>query len=255
MAWDPKTYLAFADARTRPARDLLARVTLAAPQRVADLGCGPGNSTALLVERWPEARVEGIDNSPAMLAEAQESGVRAQWTLGDVAQWSPEARYDLIFSNATFQWVPDHPSLLPRLVSCLADGGVVAFQVPRNFREPCHTLIHEVASDPRWHAKLKGVRDWWSVLEPEAYYDLLAPHAQAIDIWETRYVQLLEGPDAVYRWMSGTGLRPFADALEGDERDAFLEEYRTRVASAYPERADGITLYPFQRLFCVAMRK
>ncbi len=255
MAWDPKTYLAFADARTRPARDLLARVDLVAPQTIVDLGCGPGNSTALLVERWPDASVEGIDNSPAMIAEAQKTGPRAKWTLADVAQWSPEARRDLIFSNATFQWVPGHESLLPRLMSHLADEGILAFQVPRNFSEPCHTLTHEVAAEPRWREKLKGVRDWWNVLEPETYYDLLAPHGRAIDIWETRYVQLLEGPDAVYRWMMGTGLRPFADALEGEERQAFLDEYRRRVARAYPQRADGITLYPFQRLFCVAVRK
>ncbi|HXL99282.1 MAG TPA: trans-aconitate 2-methyltransferase [Rhizomicrobium sp.] len=254
MAWDPKTYMTFAAERTRPAAELLARVPLDNPKHVADLGCGPGNSTALLAARWPDADVEGVDSSAEMLAEARASGIKARWTLADVAQWAPAAPCDAVFSNATLQWVPDHPVLLPRLMAQVRGGGVFAFQVPRNFGEPCHTLIHEIAHDGPWAARLKGVRDWWNVLEPEAYFGILEPHARALDIWETRYVQVLEGEDAVYRWMSGTGLRPFANALQGGEREAFLEEYRKRVAEAYPMRASGKTLYPFQRLFAVARR-
>jgi trans-aconitate 2-methyltransferase len=228
MAWDPKTYLTF--------------------------GSGPGNSTALLAARWPDADIEGVDSSPEMLEEARASGVRARWTHADIASWEPSSRFDVIYSNATFQWLPDHANLLPRLVSYLTPDGVFAFQVPRNFDEPCHTLIHEVATNGTWAAKLKGVRDWWNVLAPEAYFDILEPRLRHIDIWETRYVQTLTGEDAVYRWMMGTGLRPFANALEGDEREAFLSEYRKRVGAAYPMRASGVTLYPFQRLFCVARK-
>ena len=251
MAWDPKTYLVFGEERTRPARELLARIDAASPKRVVDLGCGPGNSTALLASRWPEAKLEGVDNSREMLAEAKSSPFRATWTEADVATWSPSASYDVIFSNATLQWVPDHARLLPAIMKQVAKDGVFAFQVPRNFHEPCHTLIHDVAGDVRWRAKLEGVRDWWNVLEPEAYFGILEPHARATDIWETRYVQVLQGEDAVFRWMSGTGLRPYAHALEGAEREAFLAEYRQRVAVAYPRRESGVTLYPFQRLFCV----
>ena len=254
MAWDPKTYMTFAAERTRPAAELLARVPLDNPKRVADLGCGPGNSTALLAARWPAADVEGVDNSAEMLAEARVSGIKARWTLADVAHWAPALPCDAVFSNATLQWVPDHAVLLPRLMAQVRDGGVFSFQVPRNFGEPCHTLIHEIAQNGPWAARLKNVRDWWNVLEPEAYFAILEPHARVLDIWETRYVQVLEGEDAVYRWMSGTGLRPFANALEGAEREAFLEEYKKRVAQAYPMRASGKTLYPFQRLFAVARR-
>jgi len=254
MAWDPKTYMQFAGERTRPAAELLARVPLEDPRRVADLGCGPGNSTALLAARWPQADLEGVDNSPQMLAEARASGVKARWTQADVALWNPAAPCDVVFSNATLQWVGDHASLLPRLMAHLAPDGIFAFQVPRNFTEPCHVLIREVADGGPWAAKLKNVRDWWNVLEPEAYFAILEPCARAIDIWETRYVQLLDGEDAVYRWMSGTGLRPFADALQGEEREAFLAEYKRRVATAYPRRESGKTLYPFQRLFAVARR-
>jgi trans-aconitate 2-methyltransferase len=254
MAWDPKTYMNFAAERTRPAAELLARVPIDSPRRVADLGCGPGNSTALLAARWPDADLEGVDNSPEMLVEARASGTKAHWTRADVARWVPDAPCDAIFSNATLQWLPDHATLLPRLMAQLREGGAFAFQVPRNFGEPCHTLIHEIAHNGPWAEKLKGARDWWNVLEPEAYFGILEPHAHAIDIWETRYVQVLDGEDAIYRWMSGTGLRPFADALEGAERDAFLAAYKSRVAAAYPMRASGKTLYPFQRLFAVARR-
>ena len=254
MAWDPKTYLNFGAERTRPAAELLARVALEAPAKVVDLGCGPGNSTALLAERWPAAVLEGVDSSPEMLEEAKRSGVKARWSQTDIAKWNPDASYDVIFSNATFQWLPDHKTLLPRLMSCVAEGGAFAFQVPRNFDEPCHTLIHAVAREGAWAPKLTNVRDWWNVLEPQAYFGILEPMARMIDIWETTYVQVLEGEDAVFRWMSGTGLRPFANALDGQEREDFLSEYRRRVGEAYPQRQSGKTLYPFRRLFCVARR-
>jgi trans-aconitate 2-methyltransferase len=252
MTWDPTAYLAFADERTRSARELLARIDLENPRCVADLGCGPGNSTALLARRWPDAALEGVDSSAEMLAEAKKSPFAARWIEADISDWRPAASYDVIYSNATLQWVADHPRLLPDIMSHVAKGGVFAFQVPRNFGEPCHTLIREVAADGPWASKLREVRDWWNVLEPEAYFAIVEPMARSVDIWETRYVQALRGEDAVYRWMTGTGLRPFADALEGAEREAFLSEYRTRVARAYPRRRSGVTLYPFQRLFCVA---
>jgi trans-aconitate 2-methyltransferase len=254
MAWDPKTYLTFGAERTRPAAELLARIAVDAPARVIDLGCGPGNSTALLAERWPRADIEGVDNSPEMLAEARGANIRARWSQADIASWQPSSRFDVIYSNATFQWVADHATLMPRLASYVAEDGIFAFQVPRNFDEPCHTLIHDVAMNGPWAAKLKGVRDWWNVLAPEAYFDILEPCFAHIDVWETRYVQTLTGEDAVYRWMMGTGLRPFANALGGEEREAFLNEYRRRVSKAYPRRASGVTLYPFQRLFCVAQK-
>ena len=251
MAWDPKIYLAFGEERTRPARELLAQIDLTHPAHVVDLGCGPGNSTALLAARWPDAELEGIDSSAEMLEEARRSKFEANWLQADIAQWNPSRTYDVVYSNATFQWIADHARLLPAIAKHLAPEGVFAFQVPRNFEEPCHTLIREVARNGPWRDKLKDVRDWWNVREPEEYFDILEPHARALDLWETTYQQVLEGEDAVYRWMMGTGLRPFANALEGAEREAFLAEYRTRVGQAYPRRESGVTLYPFRRLFCV----
>jgi trans-aconitate 2-methyltransferase len=255
VTWNPKTYLAFGDERTRPAAELVARISKEHPKRIADLGCGPGNSTSLLAARWPDAELDGIDNSPAMLATARKSGIRARWIEADVSSWTPDEACDLIYSNATLQWVSNHETLVPRLVSFLAPGGVLAFQVPRNFDLPSHAIAQELARDPRWADKLARVRDWWTVREPAEYFEILEPLAHRIDIWETRYLQTLVGADAVYRWVLGTGLRPFVDALEGEEREAFLAEYRSRAARAYPQRASGITLFPFLRLFCVATRR
>lgn len=252
MAWDPKTYLAYGNERTRSAAELLARIAQDDPHVVVDLGCGPGNSTALLTDRWPDADVEGVDNSPEMLAEAKKADIPARWTLADVAAWKPAKTPDVIYSNATFQWVPDHATLLPRLVSFLPEGGVFAFQVPRNFLEPSHTIIKEVAANGPWAETLEKLGDVAGVLSPEAYFAMLEPCCTHIDIWETRYVQTLTGEDAVYRWVMGTGLRPYANALEGEEREGFLSTYRRRVAEAYPMRKSGVTLFPFQRLFCVA---
>jgi trans-aconitate 2-methyltransferase len=252
MAWDPKTYLNFGDHRTRPAAELLARIDVNAPGRAVDLGCGPGNSTALLAARWPEAQITAIDNSREMLEAARGSGVRATWCEADVGTWTPDVPQDVVFSNATLQWIPNHHTLLPRLMNCVAPGGVFAMQVPRNFGEPAHQRILEVARGKSWAHKFEGVRNWHHVQSPEAYFGLLEPHAASIDIWETQYCQVLEGEDAVLGWMRGTGLRPFLAVLDEGERAEFLEDYRAALARAYPRRASGVTLFPFLRLFVVA---
>ncbi len=253
MTWNPQTYLAFADQRTRPAADLLARVPAERPTRVIDLGCGPGNSTALLAARWPDARLEGLDSSAPMLDQARAGGVPASWILGDIAAWTPSAPYDVIYSNATLQWLPDQAALFSRLMSFVKPGGVFAFQVPVNFNAPSHVLMRETAVDPRWREKLADVRDIQRG-SAGAYYDMLKPHAAALDIWQTEYLQVLEGEDAVYRWVSGTGLRPFVQALEDEAREAFIAAYKAKLNQAYPRRADGSTLFPFQRLFVVALK-
>ena len=253
MAWDPKTYLDFEDERTRPAIELLARVPHKSPTHVIDLGCGPGNSTALLARRWPKAKLEGLDSSEAMLDQARRSGIPATWHSGDIPSWAPSVRYDVIFANAALHWLGDQDALLKRLMSYLAPEGVLAFQVPANFNEPSHRLMRDVAASGLWAGKLKGVRN--IVLGTEqGYYEMLEPLASHLDIWQTTYLQVLSGEDAVYRWVSGTGLRPFLEALDAQEREAYAREYKARLNQAYPMRASGKTLFPFQRLFVVARR-
>jgi trans-aconitate 2-methyltransferase len=251
--WDPKTYLAFADERTRPAAELLARVPVEAPERVVDLGCGPGNSTALLADRWPDAHIEGIDSSPEMIRQARESGVKAEWSVANIADWTASAPYDVVYSNAALHWVGDQASLLPRLMRSVRPDGALAFQVPLNFDMPSHVLMREVAREGSWAAKLRDVRNI-VLMSAEQSFDILEPYAKALDIWETEYLQVMEGPDAVYRWVSGTGLRPFVQALDGAERDGFVEAYKPRLNAAYPMRDSGKTLFPFRRLFVVARR-
>jgi len=251
MAWDPKTYLAFGAERTRPAEDLLARIPVGRPERVADLGCGPGNSTALLRSRWPDAEIDAIDFAPEMLTDARSSGVDARFIEADIETWRPGVQYDVIYSNAALQWLPGHESLLPRLFSFVRPGGALAVQVPRNFDELCHRLIREAVADPRWRDQLKDVRDWWNVLPPETYFDLLSPPARSVDMWETRYFHILDGEDPVFKWMMGTGLRPFAGALKSPLKDEFLEHYRGLLSRAYPPRPGGKTIHRFLRLFFV----
>jgi trans-aconitate 2-methyltransferase len=251
MSWNPSVYLTFADERTRPAAELLARVPGDRPKRIADLGCGPGNSTGLLAARWPNASVEGIDSSPAMIEAAKKSGLKAQFALADIATWAPDGAYDVIFSNATYQWLPDHSTLLPRLMSFIVGGGVFAFQVPNNQYAPSHTLMRDVAAQGPWAEKLADVRGIF-VEKAQTYFDILAPHAASVDIWTTEYLHVFDGEDAVFKWVSGTGLRPYLDALSGDDRERFVSEYKARLNVVYPRRADGKTLLPFSRLFAVA---
>jgi trans-aconitate 2-methyltransferase len=254
VTWQPERYLAFADQRTRPARDLLARVPLTDAGRIADLGCGPGNSTALLAQRWPDAAIMGIDSSPEMLAQARASGVRARWIRAEIATWSPDRPLDLIYSNAALHWLDDHATLLPRLLSQLRARGALAVQMPRNFRAPSHALLGETARSGPWADRLAGLLDRQPVAAPAGYYDLLAPLAEALDLWETEYLHVLDGDDPVLNWTRGTALRPIRHALEPEQYAAFEAAYAARLRAAYPRRADGRTLFPFRRLFIVARR-
>ena len=254
MTWQPERYLAFADQRTRPALDLLARVPLAHPARVADLGCGPGNSTALLAQRWPEAAVIGVDSSPEMLAQARVSGVRATWIDADIGGWTPDRPLDLIYANAALQWLGEHAVLLPRLLGRLRADGVLAVQMPRNFEEPSHALLRETARSGPWADRLTGTLERPPVAAPAWYHDLLAPHAAALDIWETEYLHVLAGDDPVLSWTRGTALRPIMQVLDAAQFAAFETAYAARLRAAYPRRIDGCTLFPFRRLFIVARR-
>lgn len=256
MRWDPAVYGGFAAPRLRPVFDLLARVPLEAPRRVVDLGCGGGQATRLLARRWPDADITGLDSSPDMLADAaaQDEGGRITWRQGDAGRWHPEQPMDLVFSNAALHWLDDHATLLPRLFDAVAPGGVLAVQMPRNHGAPSHTGMAEAALAGPWAATLRPLLRPSPVAPPEVYYDLLAPRAARLDIWETEYLHVLDGDDPVVRWTSGTALAPLLQALDDAGRAAFLDDYRARMASAYPRRADGRTLLPFRRLFLVAQR-
>ncbi len=253
--WDPNQYLKFSDHRLRPALDLMAQIPLDGPRAIYDLGCGPGNITRLLAERWPGAAVTGVDTSADMLAKARKEAPGVAFEQADIAHWSPPAPADLLFSNATFHWLDDHALLLPRLVSHLAPDGVLAVQMPCNRDSPSHLLMDATAADGPWRARLPQIRPVYrSVETTEAYYRILAPVVRQVDIWETTYLHVLDGDNPVVEWTKGTALRPYLDALDEPERSQFLAAYAARIVDAYPKQPDGSTLLAFRRIFFTARR-
>jgi len=254
MRWDPGQYLRFGDARARPFADLMARVPAEAPDLVVDLGCGPGNLTRTLAERWPGADVVGVDSSAEMVerALADGDGPRLGFEVGDLSEWAPDRPVDVLTSNATLQWVPGHLDLLHRLVTAVRPGGWLAFQVPGNFGEPSHAVLADILAGPRWRTRLTGVTlERPTSEEPLMYLAALVALGCTVDVWETTYLQVLEGPDAIVSWMTGTGLRPVLGLLDGAEQEEFVADYRERVAPAYPEHDFG-TVLPYRRIFAVA---
>ena len=261
--WNPALYLRFANERTRPAAELLARVPLDAAQvrRVVDLGCGPGNSTELLVQRFAGAQVLGIDNSEAMLEAARAQLPQADFVAADIATWAPSAGQapDLIYANASLQWVGAHAHLIPHLFAQLAPGGVLAIQMPDNRQEATHRLMRELAQGPQYVAHIGGAAaSRTDILPIGAYYDLLAApqaHSASVDVWHTIYQHPMESAAAIVQWLRGTGLKPFVEGLPAHLQAEFLAEYERRVDAAYPVRADGKRLLAFPRLFLVAQRQ
>jgi trans-aconitate 2-methyltransferase len=256
--WNADQYLKFANERTQPSRDLVARIALDAPGTIIDLGCGPGNSTQIVTQRWPEAAVSGLDSSPAMIQAARRDYPGQDWAVGDITEWASAAgpAFDLVFTNAALQWVGDHDALYPALLGRVAPGGALAVQVPANREAPSQRAIREVAHADRWrpHFPADGVREW-RVQSAGFYYDCLVGRAAHLDIWYTDYVQVMDSTAAIVEWYKGTGLRPFLDALASDElRERFLADYLAALGPHYPPQADGKVLFPFRRLFLVAYR-
>ena len=267
--WDPAQYLRFSDQRLRPALDLLGQVPLTAPERVVDLGCGAGNVTAILKQRFPAAEVTGVDGDAAMLQKARAAAPGCRFEQGDFATWVPSGRpspdlsgqpsgdptnaLDLIFSNAALQWVGGHATLFPRLISLLAPGGVLAVQMPAMHDAPLRRLQYVVAAQGPWAERLGGHASAPPILDPPGYWDLLRPLVTSLDIWETTYLHPLTGEDAVVEWAAGSSLRPFLEPLEPAQRAAFRSAYAEALRPHYPRRADGTTLLPFRRLFMIAV--
>ena len=273
--WDPRTYLRFGTERARPFFDLVSRVQAETPGFVADLGCGPGNLTAALAARWPAARVLGVDSSPEMIEAAQAEAARAEappaeaaraeaaaaeagvqagrltFQLADLRTWQPDQPIDVITCNAVLQWIPGHQELLTSWVRWLASGGWLAFQLPGNFDQPSHSILRELASAPRWRPLLDGAQLNRQAGEPVDYLALLAGAGCEVDAWETTYLHVLHGEDAVVDWYKGSGLRPVLAALPPAPAEEFLAEYRERIRAAYPPAPYG-TVLPFRRVFVVA---
>jgi trans-aconitate 2-methyltransferase len=252
--WSSRQYVMFENERTRPVRDLLAAVPVAEPGQVVDLGCGPGNSTEVLARRFPGAKVSGLDSSPDMIAAARKRMPDVGFEVADLRTWTAPGPFDVILSNAVFQWVPGHETILPALISKLAEGGSLAIQMPDNQGEQAHLLMQQLAAEGPWADKLKDSTR--PALPPaDWYYGLLQPHCSRVDIWRTTYYHVLQGgPSAIVEWFKGSALRPYLDPLAENESQDFLKRYTDMIAQAYPTQADGAVLLPFPRLFMVATR-
>jgi trans-aconitate 2-methyltransferase len=255
--WDPNQYLQFAEQRTLPCRDLIQRVDLTAPANTIDLGCGPGNSAAVIAGRWPNAKITGLDSSEDMIAAARLSQPKHNWIVGNIPSWAQgdNQPLDLVCSNAAMQWVDDHATAFARLMRRVAPGGALAVQMPGNCDAPAHSLMRDLAASPAWRDHFpRGVREW-HVHDLPFYYDVLSPHAKRIDLWATEYIHNMPESGAIVEWYRGTGLRPFLDSLTTDsDRDRFTNEYGERLRATYPTQSDGRLLFPFRRLFMVAYR-
>lgn len=253
--WSAAQYLKFEDERTQPARDLLSRVPLQAPKSIVDLGCGPGNSTAVLESRYPDAQLMGIDSSPDMIRKAKETLPHREFAVGDLESYSPPGSVDLFYSNAVFQWLKrdERFKIVKRLMETQPSGGVFALQVPDNLSEPSHVLMRETAEDGPWASTLAKVgRDTFQTTQE--IYDELKPVSSRVDIFHTSYYHALESHEAIIEWVKGTGLRPYLDPLSAEEKNGYLEEYLKRLQAAYPVSVDGRVLLRYPRLFVVAVK-
>ena len=252
--WNAQQYEKFDAERTLPVRDLVARISLDPVRSMIDLGCGPGKSTSVLRDRWPDADITGLDNSPEMIAAAQKTCPGERWVSGDIAEWASAGNqtFDLVFSNAALHWVPNHKALFPQLLE--RSRGAFAAQMPANFNGPAHELMREMALSPPWRPSFPQLPQWHS-RRPEFYYDLLAPLSSRLDVWETEYVHVMPDATAIVEWFKGTGLRPYLDALgSSEDRERFTADYVAGIRERYQARPDGRVLFPFRRTFLVAYR-
>ena len=247
-AWNPNQYLKFKNERTQPSRDLISRIALENPATILDLGCGPGNSTAALRRRWPDARVAGLDNSPEMIQAASKDFPGGEWILADVTTFQPPAQSDLIFANATLQWLQHHETLLPRLFGFVKPGGALAVQVPA--AAPLAGAVIAVAADPAWRAQTAGCERLQNYRTPEYYFDIIRRLGSHFEIWQTTYYHILASQQGLIEWHRGTGLKPFLDRLPDDAaRSEFEKEVLKKISPFYPAQADGRVLFPFKRIF------
>ncbi|HEY6270701.1 MAG TPA: methyltransferase domain-containing protein [Terriglobales bacterium] len=255
--WDANLYLKFSGQRARPATDLIAQIELENPRRVIDLGCGSGNSTEQLRRRWPQADLTGLDNSPDMLKQARNNHPDWKWIQSGVEEWAPESTFDLIFSNACLHWVADHARLFPRLLSYLAQGGALAVQMPNSYHLAAHTIMQEVANDPSapWSHTLAGAAETYSVQPAAFYYDTLRKLSSRINVWQTEYLQIMDGPRAILDWVRGTAMRRFTEPLPSDEqRTQFEQRCLERFERSYRANDQGKTLFPYRRIFVIVYR-
>lgn len=253
--WDANLYLKFAKERSQPSLDLISRINLADPRRIIDLGCGPGNSTAMLRQHWADSDITGLDSSAEMIDAAIKAYPAEKWILANAASWIADKPFDLVFSNAALQWLPNHESLFPHLISQVTFGGALAIQLPAHYQSPLNQITLEVSRNRSWSEQMELPRNALTEKTPSFYYEVLQPLSTMLEIWETEYYHILDSPEGILEWFRGTGLRPFLEALQTEEqKNNFEQMLLDGITLAYPRQKDGRVLFPFRRLFIVAYR-
>ena len=250
--WDNALYDCFRSQRTQPATDLVSRIPNHQPSTVADLGCGGGNSTAVLRARWPDAKIIGVDNSEEMLGAARKNQGEVSWVKADIAAWEPPHSFDVLFSNAALQWVPDHETLIPRLLQYITKEGVLAVQVPDHYDSPLYRVLLEVSRDPRWSSRMEVARDSLTRHPVPFYYDVLSGRVAQLDLWTTEYQHVLSSHEDILTFHRGTGMRPYLESLDENETEAFERQVLVGYRDAFPVQPDGNVIFPFKRIFFLA---
>ena len=255
LNWNPQQYLKFAGERTQPSIDLAARIAVDNPTHVIDIGCGPGNSTQVLTKRWPAAKVLGLDSSAEMISKASKDYPELEWVTADASEYEFRRKYDVVFSNAALQWIPDQEHVIVKLLSAVSEGGVLAVQVPADVNSHLRKAVIATAAERRWSALAEGAENVIVYHDVDFYYDLVSTTAIRLDIWETIYYHVLDSHRDLVEWYKGTGMRPFLERLPDDaSRDEFEEEVLRKISGVYKISGNGKLLYPFRRIFFVAYK-
>lgn len=256
MKWDSNQYMKFGNERTRPSAELAAQIKLAAPKTVIDLGCGPGNSTENLLNRFPEADILGVDSSDDMLESAREKykGTSLHFEQMNISpDMTVDKCYDVVFSNACLQWIPDHERLIPKVFDMVNDGGVMAIQLPLSHRLVIYDIVRELENNEKWKGCFEGVEKI-KTLEPEVYFDMLSDLTDDFNVWETVYYHRMKTYDDIIEWYKGTGLRPYFRVLSEDKQAEFCEDILSRLREELPMQKNGEVIYKFPRLFFTAYK-
>ncbi|MDR3314536.1 MAG: methyltransferase domain-containing protein [Oscillospiraceae bacterium] len=252
-SWNPHLYLSFAKERTQPSIDLVARIDMESPKRILDVGCGPGNSTAILKSRWPNAEITGLDYAQSMIEQAKQTDSAIKWVHGDAtSDLAGLGTFNIVFSNAAIQWMPNQPLLLKNLHQLLMDGGVLAVQVPCVKDMPIHTELQNLIAEPKWKSHFAALSSAHSVHSAEYYYGVLCGLTSNVALWVTAYYHVMPSHHSLIEWYSGSALRPYFDCFAEERLKAdFLQDYENRLKNCYPLQSDGKILFPFKRIFFI----
>ncbi len=253
--WNPEQYLKYKSERTQPSIDLVSRIKIENPKNIIDIGCGPGNSTQILHQRWPSAEIVGLDHSEEMIKKAREDYPEQKWLAADVSSFKSNIFYDIVFSNAVLHWIPHHEILVPNLFKLVRNRGAMAVQVPANHESPLHKALLSVSSGEKWHRYTKGCEKMLHHHPAEYYYQLLTPIASKIELWETTYYHILPSHQGLIEWGKGTAMKPYLDRLPDDsKKNRFEKEVLAGCKKAYKRQKDGSIVFRFNRLFFIAYR-